>query len=131
MALWGLIDVHDNGQVQNKEPKRLKFLAELLDSFIEAYWVVADTLNQLKAFPMWRGELVRRALVNGRQGYRRGTAPRPESISRILMNNAFGWMLDNGFVYERPGKRGTRILFCVRLFMHCRDGLVASIALYL
>jgi len=98
LAIRGLIDVHDDGSVAVRDAEPVALLAGLLDCFVEAYWVVACTLQELRKFPLWKKELVTRAMERARRCFFEGQIQRPESSGRTLTENALGWMLATGVI---------------------------------
>ncbi|MBI5507492.1 MAG: 1-acyl-sn-glycerol-3-phosphate acyltransferase [Deltaproteobacteria bacterium] len=98
LAIRGFIDVYEDGRIWVREPASIRYLAGLLDSFLEAYYITATTLNDLRRFPLWQKELTARAMERARRAVLEGQLHRPESAGRILIENAVTWMVDTGAV---------------------------------
>jgi glycerol-3-phosphate O-acyltransferase len=98
LAVRGLIDVHEDGRITVREPAPIALLAGILDSFVEAYWATAITLNDLRKFPLWQRELVTRGMERARRAFLEGQISRPEAAGRLLIEGAVAWMVDAGVV---------------------------------
>ncbi len=95
LAVRGMLDVEDDAIVVRNRPA-LELLSGLLDSFVEAYLVTAQTLVDLRQFPLWDKELLSRALERARRAFLEGAITRPEAASRTLVENALAWMIEGG-----------------------------------
>lgn len=108
MAARGLLDVVDNQQVHVRDEETLRLLAGLLDNFVQAYWVTATTLLDLRAFPLWQKELLTRSMERARRSFLEGNISRPEAASRTLIEAALSWMKEYEVVFAKnEGKRTT------------------------
>ncbi len=97
-----------------RDPAALTLLSGLIDSFIQAYWMVARTLLDLRAFPLWEKELASRSLERARRAFLEGEIGRPEAANRTLVESALGWMRHHGVIEVRQGGR--------RKTLHLADG---------
>lgn len=120
LAVRGIVDVHDDGQVTVNEPETLDLLASLLDNFVEGYLQVAITLRDLREFPLWEKELEERALDHCRRAFLEGQISRPEAANATLIKAALGWMKETG-VLEVTGSGRRRDVALSRTY--AGDGL--------
>lgn len=98
------LDEQKNLNVQASEATQ--HLASLLDNFVEAYWMVAATLTDLRQFPLWDKELKMRALEKTRRAFLEGKIRRPEAANRTLIDNAVLWFADQKIIeMHKDGKR--------------------------
>ena len=81
----------------------LESYANLLLSFLEGYRVAARALEHLSKGKLAEKELVKKALVLGREMFAAGVIERPEAVSKPVMQNAFLAFVDHGFVASRQG----------------------------
>jgi glycerol-3-phosphate O-acyltransferase len=107
LAVRGMLDVHEDGTVEVREREPVMALAGLLDGFVEAYWVVLRTAADLRGFPLWKKELVTRAMERARRAFLEGEIRRPESAGRIIIEGGVGWLLSTGVVEASGGKKQT------------------------
>lgn len=98
LAVRGFLDVHDDTFVHVRHRRAIALLSGLLDNFVEAYWVVALSLRDLRAFPLWDRELSTRALERARRAFLEGEIRRPEAACRTLIDTALSWMQTEGIV---------------------------------
>ncbi len=98
LAAHGFIDITADNTVRIVRKEPLKWLLSTLDSFIEAYWVVISSLAELRRFPMWQGEFSKKCLAECRFRFSTGKLLTNESASKILIGNAIGWLLENGYL---------------------------------
>jgi len=105
LAVRGIIDVEEDGSVQGRDPAAIALLSGLLDGFVQAYWVTATTLAELREFPLWHKELVVRAMERPRRAYLEGRISRPESAGRTLIETAVSWAIASGIIEERRAGR--------------------------
>lgn len=106
LAVRGFLDVHDDGKVVVHDPGSVKLLAGLLDSYVEAYWITARTLQDLREFPLWDKELQSRSLERARRAYFEGEIKRPEAANRTLIETAIGYYVATRVITLTPdGKR--------------------------
>jgi glycerol-3-phosphate O-acyltransferase len=102
----GFIDVHEDGRIELRDSEAVLQLAGLLDSLVQAYWVTAATVHELRKFPMWHKELATRALERARRGFLEGQLSRPEAANRNTIENALDWMIASGMLeVDRSTKR--------------------------
>ena len=109
LAVRGLLDVLDDGTVVVRDAETLGHIAGLLDAFVEAYWVTAQALTELRKFPLWDKELAVRARERARRAFLEGGIHRPEAASRTLIESALGWMLDTGVLEAKVDGRRSRL----------------------
>ena len=108
LAIRGILDVNEDNTITVRDPERVDVLAGFLDNFIEAYWVTANSLKELRTFPLWQKELVTRAQEQTRREYLEGNISRPEAINSTLIQSALRWFQDSGVLESRTsGKRKT------------------------
>ncbi len=114
LAMRGLLDVMPESKIEDGEDcattggshevivirdgETLELLAGLLDEFIEAYWVTAESLAELEQFPLWDKELESRALDRCRRAFLEGEITRPEAANQALIHNAIDLMKTDGIV---------------------------------
>ena len=108
LAVRGFLDVPEDGSVVVRQPSTVLLLGGLLDAFIQAYWITARTLLDLRAFPLWQKELTARTLERTRRAFLEGDITRPEAANRSLIETALQWMIEEGVVQSQiTGKRKT------------------------
>lgn len=108
LAVRGYLDVHEDGRIEVHNTAWLHLLASLVDNFVEGYWMVATTLLDLRAFPLWDRELVNRATERAQRAFLVGDIGCAEAANRTLVENAVGWMIDAGVLDARmDGRRKT------------------------
>ncbi len=100
MAVRGLLDVNEDGTITVHDRDTVTLLAGLLDGFVQAYSIAAETLEELRKFPLWDKELSIRALERARRAFLEGTISRPEAASRTFIDSAIDWFAEVG-VLER------------------------------
>lgn len=131
LAVRGFLDVHESGQIEVRDQRSIALLAGLLDAFVEAYWVAASTLRDLRDFPLWDRELSTRALERARRAYLEGNITRPESASRTLVQTALQWFAEEGVVDETPAGRRKSLQLSAKYAGEGLDRLVAEISEFL
>ena len=88
------------------DPAHLAHLAGLIDNFVQSYWIASRTLLELAAFPLWRQELIQRALERVNRAFLEGDISRPEAASRPLIETALQWLTDANLVeMQASGRR--------------------------
>ncbi len=130
LAARGFCDVHEDGRVVIREPESVGMLAGQLDSFLQGYWVTVTTAAELKQFPMWKRELVDRALERARRAFLEGQISRAEAASRTLVSNAIGWMIAVG-VLETDGSKRQSLKLSEAFAGDALDKLTGDIAAFL
>lgn len=101
----GVVDPNDTDhKIQTQNPQVAATLASLLDGFLQSYWVVAQALRDLRAFPLWQREVEKRALEQGWQAYREGQITHPEALGKMQIHTALQWMLHEDWVRESRGQ---------------------------
>jgi len=131
LAVRGLLDVRDDGMVAVREVAPMRLIANLLDSFVEAYWVTAQTLPLVKRFPLWDRELASRALEQARRAYLEGTISRPEAASRTLIESAISWFKEGGVLVSKAEGRRPRLEVAETFEGQTFEQLVTRIGSYL
>ncbi|MEK7704602.1 MAG: 1-acyl-sn-glycerol-3-phosphate acyltransferase, partial [Myxococcota bacterium] len=105
LAVRGYLDVHEDGHLELRNTEALTLLASLVDSFVEAYWMVATTLRDLRSFPLWDRELIARAGEHAQRAFLVGDIGCAEAASTTLIGSAVGWMVDSGVLQARTEGR--------------------------
>ena len=131
LAVRGLLDVHDDGTIAVREPATIAHLAGMLDSFVEAYWVTAQALGDLRQFPLWDKELAMRARERARRCFLEGGIRSPEAASRTLIDSALDWALDRGVVEATSEGRRRRLQLTAAYSGEKLTALVDEIGSYL
>ena len=79
----------------------LRFLASLLNDYLEAYWVAAMQLRETSSTTaLEKKEWLRLALDLGRSLLSRGRVQLPEAVSRPMLENALAFFVDQGLIVE-------------------------------
>jgi len=81
----------------------LETYAALLASFLESYRIAARALGHLEKGRVQEKDLVKKALVLGREMLAAGVIERPEAVSKPVLKNAFQAFTDHGFIASREG----------------------------
>ncbi|MBN1959498.1 MAG: 1-acyl-sn-glycerol-3-phosphate acyltransferase [Deltaproteobacteria bacterium] len=106
LAIRSVLDVLDEGTIIVKNINTINNLAGMLDSFVEAYWVVIQTISDLYKFPLWDKELATRARERARRYYLEGIIRSPEAASNTLIDSALKWALDVNIIsVKSEGRR--------------------------
>lgn len=131
LAVRGYLDVHDDGAIVVHAPEPVSLLAATLDSFVQAYWIAAQALTDLRQFPLWDKELSNRAMERARRAFLEGRISRAEAASRPTIEAAIAWFVSQGILTTTSeGRRKT-----VRLSPDYEgaelDALIADIGAYL
>jgi glycerol-3-phosphate O-acyltransferase len=102
----GLLDSRDGALVPRDARARteLEFLADVIRDYLQSYLLAGLTLEDLAAGPMDRRSFVRAALETGRMEFLQGRIDAPEALSRITLENALAWLLEQELVAERDRK---------------------------
>ena len=87
----------------------MALLAETLDCFVEAYWLMASTLTSLRRDALRHRDVIRIAVDRARHGEVDGRVTRLECANHTLMQSAADWMLASG-VIEAHIEGGERLL---------------------
>jgi glycerol-3-phosphate O-acyltransferase len=150
LAVRGYIDVFDDadgfnspegrgaekggrgpGHIVVRDRDALTLLAALLDPFVEAYWITAESLTLLRSFPLWEKELSLRALERCRRAYLEGRISRPEAANQTLVNNALAWFKKAGVVEVRPTGKKNHVALSAPYAEDGLDRLIGDIGRYL
>ena len=108
LAVRGFLDANEDGTIGIKNRESLNILAGFLDSFIEAYWITAMSIRELRTFPLWEKELITHTQEQTRRAYLEGRISRPEAVNSTLIISALRWFQDSGvLVSETTGKKTT------------------------
>ncbi len=102
----GLLDFRDGALVPRDARARteLEFLADVIRDYLQSYLLAGLTLEDLAAGHMDRRSFVRAALETGRMEFLQGRIDAPEALSRITLENALAWLLEQELVAERDRK---------------------------
>jgi glycerol-3-phosphate O-acyltransferase len=131
LARRGFLDVHDDGRIIGREPAPTAILAGLLDSFVEAYWVMASTMADLRRSPLRQEEILGRAMERARRGFLEGRIARPECANRTLMQNAADWMLATGVIEAQVSGRERTLRLTPEYELGRLETLIHDISVFL
>jgi glycerol-3-phosphate O-acyltransferase len=130
MAVRGLLDVNEDGTITVREPLAIALLAALLDGYVQAYSITAETLFDLRKFPLWDKELSVRALERARRAFLEGTISRPEAAGRTIIDSAIGWFIEVGVLEQVSEGRRKRLQLASSYQGPALDELAGAIARY-
>lgn len=131
LAVRGFVDVLEDGTVYVRDPATVAHIGALLDNFIEGYWITAQSLADLRQFPLWDKELALRARERARRAYLEGAIRRPEAATRSLIDSALEWMIETGVIEPRQEGRRRRMVLTPAFEGDRLTQLVDDIAKYL
>ena len=104
----GWVSVED-AQVQIAgEAEEIRYFRRMFLTFLEAYQVMAHTVEELSEAPLERDELVDRAIKAGRKDYLRGRLRFYESISKPTYKNALRLLEDWGAIDREESDEGRK-----------------------
>lgn len=132
LALRGWVDVIDGDQkVIVHHPTQLGQLADLLDSFIQGYWILARTLLELRTLPLLYKDLVTRGLERARRAFLEGDITRPEAANRTLIESAILWMVEQNVIQTHTENKRKTIALNPDFSIDKLQKLIDSIQAYL
>jgi glycerol-3-phosphate O-acyltransferase len=103
------IDDSDNLHILDREA--LEILSSLLDTFVEAYWIAAQAVTDLRQFPMWEKEMLRKSLERAKRAFLEGEIRHPETANQKLLQGALDWMFREGVITkDTRGRRHNLLL---------------------
>lgn len=94
----------DHVTVVSESRETLRFMALLLQDYLEAYQLAVLSLRALLHGPMGRRNLVRRMRDDANRAFLRGELLRRESCHRLTFDNAVSALVDLGVLAETVGK---------------------------
>ena len=109
LASRAFLTVRDDGRIVAGKGAPMALLAETLDCFVEAYWLMASTLTSLRRDALRHRDVIRIAVDRARHGEVDGRVTRLECANHTLMQSAADWMLASG-VIEAHIEGGERLL---------------------
>ncbi len=94
-------------------PAELGFFRRLVLSFLEAYALTAELLEEMEG--VWeRDDLVKKALKRARNDYLRGRILYYETLSKPTFKNAVRLFEDWGVIERQEAKKGSAYCYCVQ-----------------
>jgi glycerol-3-phosphate O-acyltransferase len=130
MVKRGLVEVAGDA-IKVRDPETTRLLGGLLDSFVQAYAITAETLADLRKFPLWDKELSLRALERSRRAFLEGRISRPEAASRTLVDSAINWFVGIGVLEQTVEGRRKRLQLAAEYQGDALEKLVGEIQRYL
>jgi glycerol-3-phosphate O-acyltransferase len=82
----------------------VRFYADVLAPFLQSYIVAARAITLLVKGPQAPKDLAKKALVIGERMYLAGEISRREAISRPVLDNAFGALVEQHYLASNDGK---------------------------
>jgi glycerol-3-phosphate O-acyltransferase len=83
---------------------QLEFLADLIRDFLESYRLTVHEAQGLPATGLDRKDFYRRALESGRAEFLAGTLPASEALSKLNLENAVQWLVDQQYLVDKDKK---------------------------
>jgi glycerol-3-phosphate O-acyltransferase len=131
LADRGFLEVLPQGQLNILRPQAVAHLGNLIDAFIQGYYITAKTLLDLRAFPLWDKELASRSLERVRRAFLEGEISRPEAANRTLIETALQWMTHAKVIEARRSGRRTTLHLCDAYGPDKLQQLIDTLASYL
>jgi glycerol-3-phosphate O-acyltransferase len=108
MGFVDVVFVEEGGRIEVVRPStELEYFRRIVLTFLEAYVIVANLLDDVKDTPMEEGALIKEALKRGRADFLRGEIHFFESLSKPTFKNALRLLVDWG-VLEKKVESGRK-----------------------
>jgi glycerol-3-phosphate O-acyltransferase len=108
LARLGAVEVDGDRIRPGPSPEPIRFLAEFLRPYLEAYRLAAETaealLRDASRRPVDRKALVKQCLERGRADLLAGHVTVREALSKATLENAVEWLLSLHRIVERDGR---------------------------